>query len=173
MQQKDMDTSTVNHPDSALITSSMFAEVLPAYLNCPNEVQALIQQMAKVVNDPAATEEARRGARAAIAAALFGGGRNEAFGVDLEDYAASRVSARVKAIDTQLNEEEAVFAERLAALLEKKSMSQAELAKAVGVGQSAISMMLARRCRPQRRTVEKIARALNVAAEELWPHAQP
>ena len=42
-------------------------------------------------------------------------------------------------------------------------------AAAIGVGQPAISMVLTRNCRPQRRTVEKIAKALDVSAEEVWP----
>ncbi len=48
-------------------------------------------------------------------------------------------------------------------------MSQVELAAAIGVGQPAISMMLSRNCRPQRRTVECIARALEVTPNDLWP----
>jgi lambda repressor-like predicted transcriptional regulator len=38
----------------------------------------------------------------------------------------------------------------------------------VGVGQSALSMMLKRQCRPQERTVQRLAEGLGVAAEELW-----
>jgi transcriptional regulator with XRE-family HTH domain len=52
--------------------------------------------------------------------------------------------------------------------MERKNISQAELAKAIGVSQPAISLLLARKCRPQRRTVEKLAEALNVETRELW-----
>jgi transcriptional regulator with XRE-family HTH domain len=68
-----------------------------------------------------------------------------------------------------MEEEERVFAANLTRLLQEQKMSQAELARRVGVGPSAISMMLSRRCRPQRRTVEKIAQALGVDVRHLWP----
>lgn len=48
-------------------------------------------------------------------------------------------------------------------------MTQDQLAEKIGVGQPAISMMLKRQCRPQKRTVQRLAEALGVAAEELWP----
>jgi transcriptional regulator with XRE-family HTH domain len=69
----------------------------------------------------------------------------------------------------RMADEEAAFAERLLTVMAEKSMSQVQLAAAVGVGQPAISMMLSRNCRPQRRTVEKLARALEVSPETLWP----
>jgi transcriptional regulator with XRE-family HTH domain len=47
-------------------------------------------------------------------------------------------------------------------------MTQEQLAAAIGVGQPAISMMLNRNCRPQARTVKKLADALGVEIEELW-----
>jgi transcriptional regulator with XRE-family HTH domain len=48
-------------------------------------------------------------------------------------------------------------------------MTQAQLADKLGLGQPAISMMLQRNCRPQKRTVVRLADALGVAPEELWP----
>jgi transcriptional regulator with XRE-family HTH domain len=53
--------------------------------------------------------------------------------------------------------------------LHPRNLTQAELAEAAGVDQPAISMMLARRGRPQRRTPEKIARALQGEVDQLWP----
>jgi transcriptional regulator with XRE-family HTH domain len=53
--------------------------------------------------------------------------------------------------------------------MEERGVTQTELAERIGVGQPAISNMLCRQCRPQKRTVEKIAAALEVAPEELWP----
>lgn len=75
------------------------------------------------------------------------------------------------AVLAEMDREEATFAERLQSLLNAKDMTQAELAAKVGVGQPAISMMLNRVCRPQRKTVEKIATALGVTPAELWPIA--
>ena len=53
--------------------------------------------------------------------------------------------------------------------MEVSEMTQAQLAGVVGIGQPAISMMLKRQCRPQQRTVQRLAEALGVAAEKLWP----
>jgi transcriptional regulator with XRE-family HTH domain len=53
--------------------------------------------------------------------------------------------------------------------MESNGLTQAELAAKVGVGQPAISMMLNRSCRPQKKTVRRIATALGVTVEELWP----
>ncbi len=75
----------------------------------------------------------------------------------------------VAAIAAEMEREEATFAERLQSLLTAQGVTQAELAAKVGVGQPAISMMLNRACRPQRKTVERIATALGVTPEELWP----
>jgi transcriptional regulator with XRE-family HTH domain len=61
------------------------------------------------------------------------------------------------------------FADTLAQMLAEKKMTQAELAQRIGVGQSAISMMLSRKCRPQPRTLGKLAEALGVSVETLWP----
>ena len=68
-----------------------------------------------------------------------------------------------------MDQQEATFAERLAVLMDERGLTQAELASAVGVGQPAISMMLNRSCRPQKKTVRKLATALGVAPEDLWP----
>jgi transcriptional regulator with XRE-family HTH domain len=68
-----------------------------------------------------------------------------------------------------MDQEEASFADRLRSLMEKKGLTQEQLAAKVGVGQPAISMMLQRNCRPQRRTVLRLAEAFGVSPEELWP----
>ncbi len=64
--------------------------------------------------------------------------------------------------------EEDVFAERLRKIMDEKNVTQEELASKIGVSQSAISHMLNRNCRPQRRTIKKLADALQVTAESLW-----
>jgi transcriptional regulator with XRE-family HTH domain len=68
-----------------------------------------------------------------------------------------------------MDKAEAAFAATLARLMAEREMTEAQLAEWSGVGQSAISMLLKRRCRPQRRTLPKLAEALGVTAEELWP----
>lgn len=70
-----------------------------------------------------------------------------------------------------MDREEVTFAERLRGVMEEKGVTQQTLADRVGVGQPAIAMMLARQCRPQQRTVVKLAQALGVDRSELWPPA--
>ncbi len=105
-----------------------------------------------------------------IAEALFPCRINGAPGIDLEEEA-ERLSSHdgTKQVLQTMDQEEAVFADRVAALMKAKGLTQAELAAAIEVGQPAVAMMLARKSRPQRRTVERIAKALGVTPEEIWP----
>jgi DNA-binding phage protein len=83
------------------------------------------------------------------------------------EEAAPTVDPDAKGILDRMDQEEASFAERLRKAIAEKGLTQPELAKRVGIGQSAISMMLNRSCRPQRKTVLRFAEALGVAPEEL------
>jgi lambda repressor-like predicted transcriptional regulator len=149
--------------------SQLFATCLCAFRECSDEIQAMIVEMASIANDPEATPEEREAAVATIAEALFPDGDGGTLGVDLEESESLDAQGPEKAALDALDAEETAFSERLAALLRDKQMTQVQLAESIGVGQPAISMMLSRKCRPQRRTVEKIAGALGVAPEELWP----
>jgi transcriptional regulator with XRE-family HTH domain len=53
--------------------------------------------------------------------------------------------------------------------MQAKKWTQEMLAEKAGVGQPAISNMLNRQCRPQRRTIQKFAAVLGVSPDELWP----
>ncbi len=92
-------------------------------------------------------------------------------GLDLEEVErlAPLTNPEAAPVLAEMDREEATFAARLQSLLTERGVTQAELAGKVGVGQPAISMMLNRDCRPQRKTVEKIAAALDVTPEDLWP----
>jgi lambda repressor-like predicted transcriptional regulator len=149
--------------------SQLFATYLCAFRECSDEIQGMIMEMASIANDPEATVEERAAAAATIAEALFPSGDDGPLGVDLEASESLDAQGAEKAVLDALDAEEAAFSERLAALLRDKEMTQVRLAEMIGVGQPAISMMLSRKCRPQRRTVEKIAGALGVTPEELWP----
>lgn len=92
-------------------------------------------------------------------------------GLDLEEAEkiAPAVDPAAGPLLAEMDRQEKTFAERLRAAMARKGITQAELAAKVGIGQPAISMMLNRTCRPQRKTVQKIAAALGIGAEELWP----
>jgi len=79
---------------------------------------------------------------------------------------ASPDAARITA---DMLRQEATFADRLQATMTARGITQAELAEKIGVGQPAVSMMLNRTCRPQKKTVHKIATALGVTPADLGP----
>jgi len=72
----------------------------------------------------------------------------------------------------KLDLQEATFADRVQAILDERGLTRVDLAKAREIGQPAISMLLSRRARPRRRTVEKVAKALGVDSSDLWPEAE-
>jgi lambda repressor-like predicted transcriptional regulator len=69
----------------------------------------------------------------------------------------------------RLEQEEEVFVTNLKRLMSARRLTQAELAQRADLSQPAISMMLARKYRPQRRTVRLLAQVLEVPETELWP----
>jgi lambda repressor-like predicted transcriptional regulator len=145
-------------------------EVLPAYLEKSAIVQAIIRDLLKIALNEQLPAAERKWAETAIQDALF---RHTTSKPGQRGAVVTREDrekvAGLKEAHERMEEEERVFAANLARLLQEQNLSQAELARRVGVGPSAISMMLSRRCRPQRRTVEKIAQALGVDVCQLWP----
>jgi DNA-binding phage protein len=152
--------------DASLLASQQFAQVFQAYLECSDEIQAAINDMVEIANDPESTEDDQFAALSTIADALFPESKNGILGDDLifpdDDPEITKLLDR-------LDKKEAAFAERVTELLKAKNITQTDLAATVGIGQPAISMMLSRESRPQHRTVVKIAKALQVDPEELWP----
>lgn len=145
------------------------AEVLIAYLEKSPIVQAVIRDLVNILKDRNLPSEERQWAETALQDALF---RHKSPQPGKRGRVVSdekRQLPGLREAQQRLEEEDRVFAANLARFLKEQEISQAELAKRVGVGRSAISMMLSRQCRPQRRTVEKIAQALGVELRELWP----
>jgi DNA-binding XRE family transcriptional regulator len=147
------------------------APIVLALAECDDELRGeafeLFQQLANGDLD----EEQRYATTALLAEILFPRTDSEGLpGLDLAEAEAlaSSSDAESKDILARMNEEESAFAQRLRELMALKGVTQAELAAKVGIGQSAISMMLNRTCRPQRKTVLRFAEALGVAAEDLW-----
>lgn len=143
-------------------------EVLPAYLEKSPMVQAVIRDLLNIARNEKLPPEERKWAEAAIQEALFRSSAPGQRGAVVSREEREQLPG-LKEARQRMEEEERFFAANLARLLQEQKMSQAELARRVGVGPSAVSMMLSRRCRPQRRTVEKIAQALGVDVRQLWP----
>lgn len=164
-----MTTAThMGEADAAKMASRNFALTFQAYAECCAEVQQTVRELTAIVADPEADEDDREMAVSTIAEALFPKLHSGQLGIGIEawDRLDSRQSPEAA---RELDAEETTFAGRVAALLEDRGMTQAQLAEAIGIGQPAVSMLLSRKRRPQARTVRKIAAALNIPAAELWP----
>jgi lambda repressor-like predicted transcriptional regulator len=148
----------------------IFAKCFRAYLECNEQVQGVIREMAEIVNSPEADEQEREMALGTLAEALFPEYDGGHLGIDLEEANKACVenSPDGKEAQQELDRQEQAFADRLKTAMQQKGMTQAQLAGRAGVQQPAISMMLNRNCRPQQRTVRKLAEALGVTPQELW-----
>jgi len=140
--------------------------VLDTFLKMDKGEQQAIKAKVTVAVDPALSAEQRREAEKAILGllGLANGQKPSARVVKWEE----RLSPEQRLLRQQMDQQEAEFANRLSQLMAERQMTQAELAQRLGVGQSAVSMLLSRKCRPQPRTLGKIASALDVSVEELW-----
>lgn len=151
--------------------ATLFAKCFHAYLECDEDIQAIIRDMVEIMVDPSTDDDERHMAMLTLAEALFPQLGNEASGMSLEKADAVGVENAPDGAEAleELDAEEASFAERLGALMDERGLTQTALAEKAGVGQPAISMMLKRECRPQKRTVRRLAEALGVRPEDLWP----
>jgi len=154
-------------------------EFILRYMECSDNVQSVVRSMFAVLDSEQTTDEDRHRACATIADALFlnpteGHGQ---YGLDFpksqQEIATKHpdeawrplVANRLTAMDSQ----EATFTERVKAILQDKNITQEELAERIGCTQSAVSKMLSRQSRPQRKTILKMATALGVEPTALWP----
>jgi len=150
----------------------IFARIYQAYLECADDTQEAVRNMLAIVNAPDADSDEKEMALDTIVEALFPQyDQKGEYGLSLEDLDDDHFEddSDTRATRESLDREEATFSENLARLMEEKGVSQIQLAEKASVGQPAISNMLKRNCRPQQRTVRKLAEALGVDAKELWP----
>ena len=149
------------------------------YMECGDEVQSVVRSMFAVIESEHTTDDDRHRAFATIADALHlkpeaGHG---SYGLD---FRKSRADIETKHPDpawrpitadrhAQVDSQEATFADRVMVILKQKNITQEELATRIDCTQSAVSKMLGRKSRPQRKTILKVATALNVEPTHLWP----
>ena len=162
--------ATLN-PEIEKLTLLQAAKFLRAYLECSDEIQAGIRKMLEILNDPSTDEDDRDMTLFTLADALFPDPHQGKLGMDLDE--AERLgtgfSKETSMVLEEMDREEETFAARLRTAIEHKGITQEQLAAEIGVGQPAISNMLSRQCRPQRRTVIRLADALDVTPGDLWP----
>jgi len=161
---------SVNPVEIAAIQAA--SPIVLAFAECDEELRAKVVELFKALASDKLDEEQRVATIALLAEILFpNAGRNGLPGLDLceAEQTATQVNSEANDVLDRMDAEEADFAKRLRQMMEARDMTQAQLASAVGIGQPAVSMMLNRTCRPQRKTVARFAQALGVAPEELWP----
>ncbi|HVS39448.1 MAG TPA: helix-turn-helix transcriptional regulator [Gemmataceae bacterium] len=178
MAHTDFEKVTAFMAPPAVLQTSAFQAATPiilALLECDEELRAEAIELFKQLASGEVDAEQRYATTALLAEILFPNADDKGLpGLDLveAEAIAPSVAAEAKDILAGMDEEESVFAQRLRELMTAKGWTQAELAAKVGLGQPAISMMLNRTCRPQRKTVLRFAQALEVPPEALWSHFQ-
>jgi len=150
--------------------SLLGAKFLCAYLECSDEMQEVVRDTLEMLNDPEIDEEDRQMSLVTLADALLPNYHKGELGLDYEksEREAADKFPEFRELVDELDREEASFSGNLERVMGERGISQTELAQKIGVGQPAISNMLARNCRPQRRTIERLAEALGVQPEDLW-----
>ena len=166
-------------PEEILRQATGAASIIHALHECSDELRDHAVRMLEILNDPETDSDERMATVYTVADLLFPNTHegDKQLGIDLADLEkiardpnnAHAVAAGTPAVIDAMDAEEATFAERLAATMREQNVTQTALAERVGLHQSAISMMLSRDCRPQKRTVTKLAAALGVEPAALWP----
>ena len=151
-------TSETLHREAKLIAS-----VASAIVECDEETQEDILELAKILSNETATVDEKDQAGVTLKHLLWPHGA-----VNLADTEFFEHSSDAKRLASELQSEEESFSKNLARIMKAKHLTQTELASKIGVGQPAIANMLARECRPQYRTIAKLAQALEVKPEDLW-----
>ncbi|HJT76692.1 MAG TPA: helix-turn-helix transcriptional regulator [Gemmataceae bacterium] len=158
--------------DERLQACQGFAATLPRYLGSGAPVQAVVRDLVELFNGPTIGAEERQRIVRALTVTLYeyvGDRPSEQNGPSL----ARPAVAEAEVWRRRLEREEEVFVANLKRLMSERRLTQAELAERAGLSQPAISMMLARKYRPQRRTVRLLAQVLEVPERELWPEDVP
>jgi DNA-binding phage protein len=171
----------VNNFGASVLTASALQAASPIVLalqECDEELRDEAVCLFKQLRSNDLDDHSRIATTALLAEILFpNADHNGLPGLDLVEaeqiaptvLPESKGKAAKEAMD-EMDRQESFFAERLDRFLAEKGMTQSDLAEKIGVGQPAISMMLSRNCRPQKKTLHRIASALGVGLEDLWPN---
>lgn len=167
-----MNTSELNaaQPENVQIENVQI-RLLQAYIESSDVIQRAVRTMFEILKSSETDEQEKAMAMHTIADCLFPNFHKGLLDMDYDESEreAAEVDGEFASIVAELDAEEGDFAERLRHVMEAKNLTQRELAAAIGVGQPAISNMLQRKCRPQRQTVLRLAKALDISPGELWP----
>ena len=148
-----------------------YAHVRQVIVSLPKSSQKAMDDMVEILMANHADSDQKAAAMDTMIEALHPQPHDGKLGLSLEESEGMGASHsdHVKLEIESLKFEEEVFATRLRKIMEEKNVTQEQLAGMTGVSQSAISHMLTRHCRPQKRTIKKLADALEVTSDSLWP----
>lgn len=136
-----------------------------AMQECDPKIADIVSDMGEILLCDESTDDEKTMAVDTIEDAIF-----PCLSVDLREFLDQfETSTAAEQIKKGLNEEEVHFSDKVRELMSEREISQQQLADAIGVTQPAVSLLLNRECRPQRRTVQRIAKALDVDVSEIWP----
>lgn len=144
---------------------------LAGFVEASDATQDVVVQMIDIEESDTATDAEKFQANRTICDALCLRPHAGRYGMDLQksETEASAKFPRLRKTVERMDEEETGFSDTLRQLMELKCVTQSQLAERIGVNQPAISLMLKRRCRPQRTTILRLAEALGVDPTVLWP----
>ena len=162
------------HSRSTLEKSALTAAmpVVLALAECSPELREEAIGLFKDLDSDELDREQRAATLALLAEILYPNADADGLpGLDLEEVErlAPEQNAEAKSVLAEMDREEANFATKVQELMVARGLTQVEMAEKIGIGQPAISMMLNRACRPQKKTVRRFAEALGVEPSELWP----
>lgn len=130
-------------------------QLLKALLECSEATGEKMVESIRVAKDPQATPNQRQQALSTISDTLFSASSPR------------KSDSQPKRSNSRSHEE--MFSQRLHEVMQAKGISQQELAAGVGCSQPAISQLLSRKSRPQKKTILKLAEALGIKPTDLWP----
>jgi DNA-binding Xre family transcriptional regulator len=144
--------------------------LLHAFTECGDAMQGGVKSMLRIIFAQDTTEDEKAMALHTVADLLYPKFHKGKLGMDLEESEsdAAAENEELREIVASMNAQEVAFSERVRRLMKDRGVTQNQLAEMIGVGQPAISNILNRTSRPQFRTVERIAKALNVEPSDLW-----
>jgi len=172
-----MKTANIEKKPTYLEISAIQAAspIVLAFAECDDELRLEALDLFKELVEGKLDEEQRIATTTLLAEILFPNSDDRGLpGLDLgeAEQMAAEVNPEARGVLDRMDAEEAEFASRVRRLMEEKNITQAQLAQKIGIGQPGVSMLLNRTCRPQKKTVLRIAEALHVSPEELWPGIQ-
>ena len=139
------------------------AQFMSAYQQCDPEIRSVVDDMLRVYTSPEASEDEKAMAAHSIIEAVYPSLAHDQLLAEQERLAEARD------VREEFDREEEKFSARVLKRMEEQGVTQAELAEKMGVSQPAVSNILRRHSRPQRKTVENFATALDCEPGELWP----